>query len=39
MVKLKFNEDDKGNDIKIVIFMYSKDGEVVELDKFCDLVG
>lgn len=39
MAKLKFTADDKGNDTKIATSMYSKDGEVVELDKPCDLAG
>lgn len=39
MAQLKFTQDDGGNDTKIAISMYSKDGEVVELDKPCDLAG
>jgi hypothetical protein len=39
MAKLKFTQDDGGNDTKIATSMYSKDGEVVELDKPCDLAG
>ncbi|XP_062567134.1 dynein beta chain, ciliary-like [Saccostrea cucullata] len=39
MAKLKFTQDDKGNDTKIATAMYSKDGEMVDLDKPCDLAG
>jgi dynein heavy chain len=39
MAKLKFKQDDKGNDTKISQGMYSKDGEYVTFDAECDLGG
>lgn len=39
MAKLEFEKDDKGNNMKLGIGMYSKDGEYVTLDKTCDLNG
>lgn len=39
MAKLKFEEDDKGNETKTGLAMYSKDGEYVDLDKPVDLSG
>lgn len=39
MAKLKFKQDDKGNDTKVALGMFSKDGEYVDLDKECDLGG
>lgn len=39
MAKLKFKQDDKGNNTKVALGMYSKDGEYVDLDQECDLGG
>lgn len=39
MAKLKFKQDDKGNDTKVALGMFSKDGEYVDLDAECDLGG
>ena len=39
MASLKFEQDDKGNDTKVALTMYSKDGEFVDLDQKCDLDG
>jgi len=39
MAKLKFKQDDKGNNTKVALGMHSKDGEYVDLDKECDLGG
>ncbi|WAR03796.1 DYHC-like protein [Mya arenaria] len=39
MAKLKFQQDDKGNNTKVALGMFSKDGEYVDLDKECDLGG
>jgi len=39
MAKLKFKQDDKDNDTKEALAMYSKDGEYVDLDKPVDLSG
>lgn len=39
MVKLKFVDDVDGNFIKEVVGMYSKEGEYVDFDKFCDCLG
>ena len=39
MAKLKFEEDDQGNEIKTALSMFSKDGEMVELVEPCDCNG
>ena len=39
MAKLKFKQDDAGNDTKEALGMWSKDGEYVDLDQACDLGG
>ena len=39
MARLKFKQDDKENDTKEALGMYSKDGEYVDLDQACDLGG
>ena len=39
MAHLKFKQDEKGNETKVALGMYSKDGEYVDLDKVCDLSG
>nr|P39057.1 RecName: Full=Dynein beta chain, ciliary [Heliocidaris crassispina]BAA00827.1 dynein beta-heavy chain [Heliocidaris crassispina] len=39
MAKLKFKQDDEGNDTKLALGMYSKEGEYVDFDKECECTG
>lgn len=39
MAKLKFTQNDKGEDTKVSTGMYSKDGEYVDMSSSCDLSG
>lgn len=39
MAKLKFEKDSEGNDAKVALGMFSKDGEYVDMDQACDLGG
>lgn len=39
MAKLKFKQDDEGEDTKIALGMYSKEGEYVDFDKECECTG
>ena len=39
MAKLKFKQDDQGENIKVALAMWSKDGEYVDLAHECDLSG